>query len=406
MIRKLKNFYHLLEGIAVSVGYGFPKDKLKIIGVTGTDGKTTTTFLIYHILKSAGKKVSLISTVYAKVGKDVYDTGLHVTTPHVLDVYKYIRKSIEAKDEYFVLETTSHALDQKRAYGVPYEVAVITNVTHEHLDYHKTYENYLKTKAQLLLSAKTAIINKDDQSYEMLNKILKTNGKSFLTYGLKSKSDYKRDLSVKMPFPIPEFNKYNYLAAYAVCDQLGIDKTKIVHALQTFKTPRGRMEVVYDKEFKVIVDFAHTPNAIYGALQTVKENIKDGGKIIHVFGAAGKRDPFKRPMMGKSSSQFADYIILTEEDYRTEDPKNIADQIADGIGHSFTFNEFEKFGTDEVKQYTFTQYREQAIKKAVEIAKPNDVIIITGKGHEKSLARGNREYPWNDIDEVNTLLKK
>jgi UDP-N-acetylmuramoyl-L-alanyl-D-glutamate--2,6-diaminopimelate ligase len=403
MIRKIKNFYHLIQGVLAVIFLSFPKGRIKIIGVTGTDGKTTTTFLIFNILKAAGKKVGMISTVYAKVGKQEFDTGLHTTTPSVFQVYKLIRKSILAGDEYLVLETTSHALDQERVFRIPFYIGVITNITHEHLDYHKTYENYVAAKAKLLLRAKIAIVNKDDRSFFSLKRILKENKKDFLTYSVKENSDYQKDLSTKMSHPIPEYNKYNYLAAYAVADQLGIDKKKIIAALDAFKNPPGRMDTLYDKDFRVILDFAHTPNAISQALASVRTSTK--GRLIHVFGSAGKRDQSKRPLMGEASGDYADVIIITEEDYRTEDPTQIADMIAEGVKkHGFTFQ--ENISKDSKKAYTYILDRKKAIETALDIAQPGDCIICTGKGHEQSLARGHKEYPWNEREELKKLLQK
>lgn len=169
MIQKLKNVYHLLQAILANIWYGFPSRKLKVIGVTGTDGKTTTTHLITHILKTAGKKVSMISTIYAKVGSHEYETGLHTTTPSSFTIQKMLSLAVKDNEEFFVLETTSHALDQNRVWGIKYKIGIITNITHEHLDYHKTYDEYVKSKLKILLNSKLAVLNKDDRSYNLLN---------------------------------------------------------------------------------------------------------------------------------------------------------------------------------------------------------------------------------------------
>lgn len=406
MFQKLKNYYHLLIASFANLYYRYPSKKLKIIGVTGTDGKTTTTHLIYHILKSTGYKTSMISSVYANISGKNYDTGFHVTTPDIVPLFKFLNRSSKAKENYFVLETTSHSLDQNRVYGLNYLLAVVTNITHEHLDYHKNYVNYLKTKAKLFKKAKIILINKDDESYPSLKKILDKAKKKFFTYGLKNPADFNIDLAKKLSLPLSFFNKYNYLAGYAGATLLGVKKSDIEKALKTFKLPPGRMEVVYDKKFKVIIDFAHTPNAIDQALSSIKNqnglNIK---RLIHVFASAGKRDASKRPIMGISSAKHSSIVILTEEDYRNENPQNIASDIARGLEkNGFELVDEQKLGKNN-KTYSIILDRQKAINKAVEIAKEGDIVVITGKGHEKSLARGNHEYPWNEKEAVEKAVK-
>jgi len=386
-IQKLKNYYHLLQAVLANLYYGFPSRRLKVIGVTGTDGKTTTTHLIYHILKTGNKKVSLVSSVFAKIGDREYDTGFHVTTPNPFDVQKLLKAAADHGDEYFVLETTSHALDQYRVWGIKYEIGVITNITYEHLDYHQTYEEYVKAKAKLLSASKLGVINEDDRSYSLLKKAQSSPLRQGFAGQAKFKvQSYNSKFKVLKDLPgITKFNEYNYSAAYSVCNCLGINDEIILKAMQTFKLPKGRLETVYDKEFKVIVDFAHTPNAIKNILQSIK------GNIIHVFGSAGQRDNLKRPLMGEESAKYSQTIILTEEDYRTEDPNKICQQIASGIKN---------------KKYSVIINRQKAIEKAISLAKKSDTVVITGKGHEKSLCRGKTEYPWDDRAAVLEALEK
>ena len=403
MIRQLKNIYHLLVAIVANITYGFPSKQIKVIGVTGTDGKTTTTSLIYHILKTAGKKVSMVSTVYAKVGDKEYDTGVHVSTPNSFTVQGFLQDSVNNGDEYFVLETTSHGLDQNRVYGVQYELGVITNITHEHLDYHKTYNNYLMAKAKLLLAAKKRIINHDDSSYEKLSQIITDN---VYTYGLKG-GDFSFDVTKKINKALPEFNKYNFLAAYTACHVLGFSDEQIFEALKTFKSPIGRMEVMQEKPFTVVIDYAHTPNGTKEALTAMHTMyLKNGGRLIHVTGAEGRRDAEKRAMIGEESGKQADFVVITEVDYRDTDPNLIASQIASGLQKS-NFKEVkpELFG-DTKKSYTILHDRKEAINKAISIAKPGDVVILTGKGHEKTLDRNNLEFPWDEQATVKEVLKK
>ncbi len=389
MLQTVKKLYHLFQAVLANVYYGFPSRKLKVIGVTGTDGKTTTTHLIYHILKNSGKKVSMISSVYANIAGQTYDTGFHVTTPDVFPLYRYLRQSLDAGDEYFILETTSHALAQNRVSLVRYEVGLVTNITHEHLDFHRTFEDYVKSKAILLQKAKIALVNADDNSFSLLKKLLK---KKYYTYGLKNESDYHFDINATLRLNLSKFNNYNYLASYALCHILGISKSNILKALKIFKLPPGRLEVVLKKPITVIIDFAHTPNAFHQVLSEVKERyINSNNRLIHVFGSAAQRDKSKRPLMGEESARYADIIILTEEDYRDEDPQKICHEIAKGIKN---------------KKFDVITDRKKAIEKSIEIAKPGDVVILTGKSQEKSLCRGKLEYPWNEKQTVFEVLKK
>ena len=223
-IQRLKNFYHLFEAILANFFYRFPSKKIKIIGITGTDGKTTTTQLIAHILRGNRKKVSYISTINANITGKNYDTGFHITTPSSFVIQKFIKQAVDNQDEYFILETTSHALDQNRVWGIRFEIGVLTNITHEHLDYHLNYLNYIKTKSKLLKMAKVAIVNKDDLSYQYIKN---EKFKKKITYGkLKIINEING---------LTEFNKYNYSAAYVVCKQLGLADQQIIQAIKTFK---------------------------------------------------------------------------------------------------------------------------------------------------------------------------
>lgn len=362
MLQKLKNYYHLLQAILANVLYGFPSRHLKVIGITGTDGKTTTTNLIYHILKNSGHKTSMISTIYADIAGKKHELGFHVTTPNSFMIQKFMRLSADNKDEYFVLETTSHALDQNRVWGIRYEVGAITNITHEHLDYHGSFEEYKKTKLKIFTMSNFGI-NHSDQ----IEKIVES-----------------------LP-NLVRFNQQNYSVAYRVCKHLGLNDTEILAAMKTFKLPKGRLELVYDRDFKIIIDFAHTPNAFLELLPEIrKQYLKKKGRLIHVFGSAGHRDMTKRPLMGEASNKYSDKIFLTEEDYRSEDPFEIVRAIAEKI---------------DKNKYEIIINRQDAIKKAVSIAKKDDVVVITGKAHEKSLCRGKVEYPYSEHEAVNQALK-
>lgn len=412
-MRKLKNLFHLAEAILANIYFGFPSKKIKVVGVTGTDGKTTTAHLIDHILKKSGKKVSLISSIEANIGGQFQETGLHVTTPSPLVLEKFLKQAADAGDEFFVLETTAHGIDQNRIWGISYLISVLTNITHEHLksvgdfDYFNTWENYLSTKARLLLLSKTAILNKDDQSFKKIKTILKKNNKRYYSYSLKGKADYFWDEKIKTKIK-GEMNKYNILAALAVCDKLGVERDKISKAIETFKLPRGRLDIVYDKGFKVVIDFAHTIAGITNLLKTLKSEIikKKEGRIIHVFGAAGLRDKTKREKMGQASGKVADVVILTEEDYRSEDPTSICQQIGQGFKKAGVKKiQAKELGPSSKKVYSIIIKRDKAIEKAIDIAKEGDLVVTTGKGHEKSLARGKKEYRWDEYEAVRQALQ-
>ena len=389
MWQDIKNIYHFFISILANLIYGFPARSLTVIGVTGTDGKTTTSNIIYHILQNSKRSTSIISTVGASIGDKNYEVGFHVTTPSSFKLQSFLRKAKDKGSSYFVLEVTSHALDQNRVFGIPFKVGVLTNITNEHLDYHKTYEQYLKTKASLLKSSKVAIVNRDDRSYEKVLRIIRGHTR-IISYGLSKKADVKPDLFNLEEFGMEEnFNKYNLLAAISACKVLGLKDDEIKKALKSFELPKGRLETVYDKEFRVVVDFAHTPNAFLQVLSSLKGKAK--GRIIHVFGSAGKRDKKKRPEMGRLSSEFSDLIVLTSEDPRSEDPEEIMDQIERGI---------EK--REKVRKIA---NRRDAIRFAIQSAKPGDIVIVTGKSHEKSMNYGRGEEPWDEFEEVQKALR-
>lgn len=424
LIRRTKNFLHKVESVIANTYYGNPSCGMTIIGVTGTDGKTTTTSLIYHILRENHKKVAMISSVGAYIGRKIYDVGFHVTTPSSFALQKYIKKAFDMGTEYLILEVTSHALDQARVGGISFDIGVVTNVTNEHLDYHKSYQEYVNTKSKLLKMAKIGVINKDDRSYDYLisnfsiNKSgLRKTGKTensklkiqkIITYGMDKNSDVN---ICNFPFKtnlIGKFNKYNILASVAVCKQLGLQDEKIRQAIASFAAPIGRQEIVYDGDFVIMVDFAHTPNAFQKILPEVKRITK--GRLIHVFGSAGQRDKIKRPEMGKISAKFSDLIILTGEDPRSESVESITEEILNGIDKSsFEISDRNRQLSSVIKKnkkYLFKiPDRKKAIRFAVYLAKKGDTVLLTGKGHEKSINYGNGEEEWNEKQVAMNALK-
>lgn len=381
----INKFYHLPMAMLANIIYGFPTRGMKVIGVTGTDGKTTTVNMIYEILKAAGKKVSMISTVNAQVAGKSYETGFHITSPGRFTVQKFAKMAKNNGDEYLVLEVTSHALDQYRFWGIKFFTGVITNITHEHLDYHKTYENYLKAKVKLLKDVDFAIINQNLKQ-KIKNKVI--------TFGLDKGDFNQNDLKLKLKIP-GEYNIENALASLAAAFVLGIDKKVAQKALEGFEGITGRMEVIQNgKGIKIIVDFAHTPNSMEQALRTLRKQTK--GRLIAVFGSAGKRDVGKRRLMGTVAGELADYIIVTAEDPRGE-LELINQQIAAGA---------EEAGKVPERNLFIEGNRRKAIAFAVNnLARRGDTVGIFGKGHEGSLNMdGKREIPWSDLQAVKQAL--
>src|SRR3989344_4552590 len=396
MWQKIKNVYHLLRAYAACIYFGFPSKKLTIIGVTGTDGKTTTSHMIYEILKSAGKKVSLISSIHAQIGEKSYDTGFHVTTPDPVSLQKFLKEVVDSHSEFLVLEVTSHGLDQNRIFGIGFKFAVLTNITHEHLDYHKSFENYILAKARLFKGAKVNILNLDDPTF---SKIKKLAGGKIITYSIDKKADFaSKNFSLKLKIS-GDYNLSNALCAAALATQAGISKRIIIKALNNFQGVKGRMEEVdMGQDYQVIVDFAHTPNGLKQALKSLRSRgEEEGSRIIAVFGAAGERDKLKRPKMGEVAARYADISVLTAEDPRSEKVEDICWQIAQGLVKSG-----KKEGSDFYKIYD----RQKAIEFAVKLAKPDDIVVCFGKSHEKSMCFGKKEYPWDEFKAVERAIAK
>ncbi|MBI4037624.1 UDP-N-acetylmuramoyl-L-alanyl-D-glutamate--2,6-diaminopimelate ligase [Candidatus Curtissbacteria bacterium] len=394
MWQKIKNYYHLTKSCLASIYYGFPSQKLDVIGITGTDGKTTTASMLYKILKDNRAQVSIITSVNAQIGTQTFETGFHVTTPSPWQVQRFLRKAVNSRSKYFILETTSHRLDQNIVANIDFAVGIITNITHEHLDYHKSWHNYAGAKAKLFKKSKVSVLNKDDSSFEVLKKVSKD---KIVTYSLKGSADVTQ-VNYKLKLKVPgEFNMYNALAASAAAQSLGIGKRQIIKSLNSFVGVKGRMEEVSaGQNFRAIVDFAHTPNGLKQALSALK-NGKGNGHLIAVFGSAGLRDRAKRMQMGEIAASIADISVLTAEDPRTEKVSKIIAEIAQG---------FKKLGKIENKDYFIVEDRGEAINYAVKLAKKGDTVACFGKSHEKSMAYGKKEYPWDEFEAVKKSLKE
>lgn len=380
----INKYYHLPKAILANILFGSPTRKLKVIGVTGTDGKTTTVNMIYQILKEDRKKVSMISTINAVIGGKDYDTGFHVTSPDPFLIQRFAKEAVKMGDKYLILEVTSHALDQFRFWGIKFEIGVITNITHEHLDYHKTFSSYLNTKLQLINGVKYAIVNAN-----LITNIPQSYDKCFdklITFGLDKGDFNQKEIKLKLKIP-GEYNIENALASLAVAFILDIDKKVAQKALENFEGIKGRMEKVKNKKrIKIVIDFAHTPNGLKQALLSLRSQASPG-RLIAVFGAASERDTQKRPMMGKVSAEFADITILTDEDPRFENRDKIIEEIAQGalkIGALEGINLFKR------------PNRQEAINLALNLAKKGDTVGIFGKGHENSMNYMGKELPWSD----------
>ena len=402
--------------------HGFPARRLVIIGVTGTDGKTTTSHMIHSILKAAGLRAGFISTVAADLGGQLADTGLHVTTPGAPQTQGYLAHMAAAGLTHCVLEMTSHGLAQGRLNGVDVDVAVMTNVTHEHLDYHGTFANYRAAKGRLfqMLSqskrksgqAKVSVVNADDPSADFFAAFPCDRA---LRYSIESNADFRATDIVCRPdytqfalrhdgradllrLPLAgAFNVANALAAAAACRAQGVLIETIQRGLEAVQPVPGRMERIDEgQSFTAIVDFAHTPNALKNALETARAMLPPGGRVIAVFGSAGLRDQEKRRLMAEVSARLADITVLTAEDPRTEPLDAILQAMADGCTAQ---------GGVEGQTFVRVPDRGAALYAACQMARPGDIVIACGKGHEQSMCFGAVEYPWDDREALRAALR-
>ena len=392
--------------------HGFPSRKMTVVGVTGTDGKTTTVNLLYEILRTAGRQVGMISTVSALIGRASIDTGLHTTTPDAPDVQRLLADMVSAGVDTCVLEVTSHGLAQHRVTACDFDVAVVTNITHEHLDIHGSLSAYRAAKASLFRGLgegyrkpgipKVSILNRADGSFDYLRSYQTD---VTLSYNVDGPGDVvarkvEHDAGTtrfEVCSPAGQFkvetnlmglfNVFNVLAATAASVALGISADAIGEGIAALPGVPGRMERVdRGQPFAAIVDFAHTPNSLRRALQTARGLAADG-RVIIVFGCAGLRDVKKRPQMGRIAAELADYAILTAEDPRTEDVNAIIEAIAEGCRQA---------GGLEGHIFERVPDRGAALARAVQLARAGDVVIACGKGHERSMCFGEVEYAWDD----------
>jgi UDP-N-acetylmuramoyl-L-alanyl-D-glutamate--2,6-diaminopimelate ligase len=417
--------------------YGHPARRLTMIGVTGTDGKTTTSNLLYQIFLAANLRAGMISTVNALIGDEVLDTGFHVTTPDAPDIQRLLARMAEAGLTHVILETTSHAWAQYRVDACEFDIGVVTNITHEHLDYHGSSDAYRAAKARLFLSlaetkpkprgtTRLAVLNRDDSSYGFLRAV---SAVPQVSYGLGEGSDLQAlevvatpagtefvasatTMRVDIKTSLPgSYNVLNCLAALAAAVfGLGIEPEAAAQGIAALRGVPGRMERIdMGQDFAAIVDFAHTPNALRVALEAAREILqfspphsstseigeRAAPRVIAVFGSAGLRDKEKRRLMAEVSARLADLTVLTAEDPRTESLDGILDEMAAGA---------QSQGGVEGETFWRIADRAEAILFAVRMARPGDIVLACGKGHEQSMCFGAVEHLWDDRTAIRAAL--
>ncbi len=392
--------------------YGYPARQLCTIGVTGTDGKTTTSNLISVLLDGAGKRNGLMATTNFKLGGQEWDNNTRQSTLEAPEIQQFLRRMVDADVRYAVIEATSHGLALQRVRGCAFDLGVVTNITHEHLDFHGTIENYRRAKAQLFAMLDPArdkglgiqpiaILNRDDVSYEVLKSYCHV---QILDYGFDQAAavravDVQLDANTthfRAILPgaeidietqlVGRFNVSNCLAAIATAISLGVKPTEIASGLAGVTGVTGRMERIDEGQpFTVIVDYAHTPDSLEKVLSILRP--LTAGKLLAVFGSAGERDVQKRPIMGRIAAQMSDFFVITDEDPREEDSEDILREIANGA---------ESAGKQEGRDFLCIADRTQAIAAAFARAQMGDTVILAGKGHEQSIIIGKEKIPWDD----------
>lgn len=427
----LVNFYHLTRGVLACSWYGNPAKHLRVIGVTGTNGKTTTCHLIASVLETAGRSVGMATTVNFKVGRQVVENNLKMTTTSPFLLQKLLRDMVKAGCTDAVIEVTSIGLEQHRLWGIHFQTTVFTNLTHDHLDYHRTMAAYRAAKEKLFANRPhLSVLNADDPAVEHF---ARHTANKTLTYAVKNRADLmakkvyarpggtdfvllvgSRQATINLPLP-GTFNVYNALAAAAVGVGLDIPLEKIIQGLHRVESVAGRMEVLEEGQaFTVIVDYAHTPDAMMKVYETVRPTVR--GKLIVVFGATGRRDKAKRPILGALAGKFADSVILTTDDPYDEDPYTIIDEIAEGVprgrpkrgGRPRLNKESDvtikyKDSGEDIWWWRIPD-RRAAIAKALSMARPQDMVLVLGKGAEKVMAVGDKLIPWSDRGVLEELL--
>ena len=384
----------------ISEHYAKEIKDMNIIGVTGTNGKTTTAYLTYQTLNKLGSKTAYIGTIGFYLPDEDF-IELPNTTPNILDLYELFLTAKEHECKNVMMEVSSHALDQKRVQGITFKVAAFTNLTQDHLDYHKTMENYLKAKMLILkqLDGPMLINADDDTANTWISAYAKcqTYGFNGLDYRIVDYADTEKgtqinfvhdgnDYSVETNLR-SKFNVYNYLTALSIINNLGFSVEDIIKVTPSIMPPKGRCEIIKVKEGEAVIDYAHTPDAVEKIIDAFSENKK--ARIITIIGCGGDRDPKKRPIMGNIASEKSDYVIFTSDNPRTEDPKKIMDDILAGV---------------HTDNYEIEPDRRKAIKRALDLINKDDVVLILGKGHEDYQILGHEKVHLDDSEEVKKYL--
>ena len=414
----LRLLYHKIKAVIAAVVYGFPANKMIVIGVTGTNGKTTTTNLITNILNKAGHKVGMTSTVNFQVGDRRWTNDTKQSTASPFKLQKLLKQMVEADCKYAVVEVTSHAITQSRVFGINFDVGIITNVTADHLEYHGGFDDYLNAKGKLFEKVskgkkkfgveKVLIANADDEHFKYFDQFVADRK---LTYGLKSATVYAEKIEKRpegssfilhvpnysMPVEVGmpgEYNIYNALGAAAVCMALEVPMEMIRDGLKESSSVAGRFEhVEAGQDYAVIVDYAHTPDALESLFSLYRR--LTSGRLLVVFGATGGgRDKAKRSAMGKAANESADQIFVTNDDPYTEDQWEIIDQVCEGIPRK------EGRGLWKIPD------RRQAIRLALTMAKAGDTVVVAGKGAEEIMMIDGKKIPWNDKQVITELLSR
>ncbi|MBI4836284.1 MAG: UDP-N-acetylmuramoyl-L-alanyl-D-glutamate--2,6-diaminopimelate ligase [Candidatus Abawacabacteria bacterium] len=397
-------WYHRIKGAHYAKKYGHPARNMIVIGVTGTDGKTTTASMIYHVLKSQGIHAGMLTTTHFAWGNHHEVNETHKTSLSPGQLNSYLKKMEKEGITHLVLEVSSHALDQGRLAGIPIHTGVVTNLSHEHLDYHKTMEHYRDTKGKLIKKAQNIVVAGDDPFlaplYSHRNNVI-TFGKMNTNHITIGKTEtiatgirtFFTIADQSLPCELKVFGDHNMLNAAAclgACIHLGLDPSKILEGLKDFPGVAGRMEKVdIGKPITVLVDYTVTPQAFQTLFKTAR-NI-DTGKLIAVFGSCGDRDQAKRPIIGKLASELCDVVIITDEEPYFEDPDSIRQMIAAGIP------------LDSKATVYQIANRRAGIKKALEIAQPHDIITVCGMGNQTSMVIKDKHIPWSDRDVIKEL---
>lgn len=384
--------------------YGYPARELTMIGITGTNGKTSTTYMLKAIAERMGKKVGLIGTIRNMIGDVIIDTER--TTPESVDLHRILRQMVDEKVDVAIMEVSSHSLDQKRVHGIQYDVAEFTNLSQDHLDYHKTFENYLEAKKLLFKQCKKAVINKDDPYAAAIMEGVRV---PTITYGVREKADITateidiatrgvqfdfnyRNITSRFNVPIPGlFSVFNAMGAAGVSVCLGWNLDSIKYGLEHMVSVSGRLEPLPTgkSEFTVLLDYAHTPDALENVLKTVKGFA--AGRVVTLFGCGGDRDHAKRPIMGEIAGRFSDFAIVTSDNPRSENPMDIIAAVEDGV---------KKSGCE----YVVIENRREAIEYALKNAQKNDVIILAGKGHENYQEINGGKHHFDEKEIVAEIL--